>query len=210
MSTHQTPDDGLIRLTGHELLVLISLNEGPPAARTREYLRLPTLEASSPLMAAGLSTLIVRGLVEVDGDQVAPVGNVLPLTRMLTIADRWVEAAAIGGEVTNAALLVGSRIGSAVLEPRPFGIWDVRPLSAADDLSDAASRFVRAAFGQLTDRPFGGSIKVMGDGAPRTSAIRIDESGSWEMTSGVAGEEPAPVPVEADPTFAVLADAVRV
>ncbi len=143
------PDDGLIELTGPELLVLLSLNEGPAATRTRENLRLPDVPADSALLAAGLSSLVVRRLARVEGEVLAPVGNVVPLTRVLTTATEWVEAAAIADERTNAALLVGAQGGAVVLEPRPFGIWHVRPLQMGDPLPDAASRFVRAAFAQL-------------------------------------------------------------
>ncbi|MBN0038673.1 hypothetical protein JN535_00625 [Cellulosimicrobium cellulans] len=202
------PDDGLIELTGPELLVLLSLNEGSAATRTRENLRLPDVPADSPLLAAGLSSLVVRRLARVEGEVLAPVGNVVPLTRVLTTATEWVEAAAIADERTNAALLVGAQGGAVVLEPRPFGIWHVRPLQMGDPLPDAASRFVRAAFAQLPGRPFGGSIKVVDASGARTAAVRVESDGTWEMTSGAAGEEPAPSPIAPDPTFGVLATAV--
>ncbi len=201
-------EDGLIELTGPELLVLLSLNEGPAATRTRENLRLPEVPADSPLLAAGLSSLVVRRLAQVEGDVLAPVGNVRPLTQILTSATEWVEAAAIADQRTNAALLVGAQGGAVVLEPRPFGIWHVRPLRLGDPLPEAAARFVRAAFTQLPGRPFGGSIKVVDASGARTAAVRVDPGERWEMTSGPAGEEPAPSPVEADPTFEVLVSAV--
>src|SRR5690606_15726217 len=102
----------------------------------------------------------------------------------------------------------GAQGGAVVLEPRPFGIWHVRPLQMGDPLADAASRFVRAAFAQLPGRPFGGSIKVVDASGARTAAVRVEGDGTWEMTSGPAGEEPAPSPITPDPTFAVLARAV--
>ncbi|MBD5784585.1 hypothetical protein IF650_00170 [Cellulosimicrobium terreum] len=203
-------DDGLVELTGPELLVLLSLNQTPASSRTREMLRLPGLPDDSALMAAGLSSLVVRRIVEVAGDQLTPLGNALPLTRIITTATEWVEAAAIAGDRTNAALLVGGQGGAVVLEPRPFGIWQIRPLQLGDPLPEAASRFVRASFGQLEERPFGGSIKVVdAAGDARTASVRVAVDGTWETTSGPVGEEPAPAPVQADPSFTLLVTAVR-
>ncbi|MDF2846408.1 MAG: hypothetical protein K0R97_390 [Oerskovia sp.] len=208
--TQATPDDGLIELTSHELLVLLSLNDGPAASATRRELRLQELPEGSPVMAAGVSTLLVRGLATVDGELLQPTGNVLPLTRILTTAEQWVEAATISGGRSNAALLVGALMGAVVIEPRPFGVWHVRPLRLGTDLVQSAATLVRTAF-EAADgaRPFGGTIKTVDATAATTSNVRIGEDGVWELAAGPVGSALAPAAVGPDPTFAVLVDGVR-
>ncbi|WP_125775712.1 hypothetical protein [Antribacter gilvus] len=201
-------DSARIELTGFELLALLSLNPGEASSSTRTALRLPDVPDDSPLANAGFSSLIIRGLAVAADGVVAPAGNVIPMTRILTTAESWVEAVGVVGETTNAALLVAAPSGSVVLEPRPYGIWYVWPLSPEDTLVDAAVRYVRASFDNLTGRPFAASIKVTDAAGTRSSAVRVAEDESWELASGPEGAELTPAPVAADPSFQVLAEAL--
>ncbi|MFD6448051.1 hypothetical protein ACFWEJ_23310 [Promicromonospora sp. NPDC060204] len=202
-----------IELTGFELLSLLSLGDDASAAKTRESLRLPEVPEGSPLLGAGLSSLIVRKMAVVDdAGTLTPQGPVLALAAVLNRATEWIEAAGISGETNHVALLVRSPDGAALIEPKEYGIWQALPVPAGDRLIDVASRYVRATFQDATTLPFAGSIKVIAQpGAPtgdRAAAVRIGEDKAWEISSGPVERLPKPVPVAADPTFGLLAKAL--
>ncbi|MGI5190664.1 hypothetical protein ACQEVI_21175 [Promicromonospora sp. CA-289599] len=201
--------DQTIELTGFELLSLLSLGEGASAQRTRESLRLPEVPDGSPLVGAGLSSLLVRKLASVDDAGVlTPQGKVLALTAVLNRATEWIEAAGVSGETNHVALLVKSPEGAALIEPKPYGIWQALPLPAGERLIDAASRYVRATYKDIKTLPFAGSIKVIAESGDRAAAVRIGEDKSWAFSSGPVDRLSPPSPVEADPSFRVLAEAL--
>ncbi|MFC4629745.1 hypothetical protein ACFO6V_15975 [Promicromonospora alba] len=202
--------DQTIELTGFELLSLLSLGDDASARKTRESLRLPEVPEGSPLLGAGLSSLIVRKMATVDDAGVlTPQGPVLALAAVLNRATEWIEAAGVSGETNHVALLVKSPDGAAMIEPKPYGIWQALPVPADDRLIDVASRYVRATYQDITTLPFAGSIKVIAQaGGDRAAAVRIGEDKAWEISSGPVERLPKPVPVEADPTFTVLAKAL--
>jgi hypothetical protein len=202
--------DQTIELTGFELLSLLSLGDDASAKKTRESLRLPEVPEGSPLFGAGLSSLIVRKMATVDdAGMLTPQGPVLALAAVLNRATEWIEAAGVSGETNHVALLVKSPDGAAMIEPKPYGIWQALPVPADDRLIDVASRYVRATYQDITTLPFAGSIKVIAQtGGDRAAAVRIGEDKAWEISSGPVERLPKPVPVEADPTFAVLAKAL--
>ncbi|MFI2485776.1 hypothetical protein ACH47X_02645 [Promicromonospora kroppenstedtii] len=201
--------DQTIELTGFELLSLLSIGEGDSARITRESLRLPEVPEGSALIGAGLSSLLVRKLATVDDAGVlTPQGKVLALTAVLNRATEWIEAAGVSGETNHVGLLVKSPDGAALIEPKPYGVWQALPVPAGDRLIDVASRYVRATYQDIRTLPFAGSIKVIAPAGDRAAAVRIGEDKAWEISSGPAERLPRPVPVEADPTFGVLAKAL--
>jgi len=201
--------DQAIELTGFELISLLSLGDDASSRKTRESLRLPEVPEGSPLLGAGLSSLIVRKMATVDDAGVlTPQGKVLALTAVLNRATEWIEAAGVSGETNHVGLLVKSPDGAALIEPKPYGIWQALPVPAGEPLIDVATRYVRATYQDIKSLPFAGSVKVIGLEGDRAAAVRIAEDKSWEISSGPAEQLPRPVPVEADPSFALLAKAV--
>lgn len=201
--------DQAIELTGFELLSLLSLGDDASAGTTRASLRLPEVPEDSPLIGAGLSSLLVRKLATVnDAGVLTPQGKVLALTAVLNRATEWIEAAGVSGDTNHVALLVKSPDGAALIEPKPYGIWQALPLPADEPLIEVASRYVRATYQDVKTLPFAGSIKVIAQAGDRAAAVRIGEDKAWEISSGPVERLPKPVPVEADPTFRVLSKAL--
>lgn len=202
--------DLAIELTGFEILTLLSLGTDDSGADgTRKALHLPEIPKDSPLLSAGVSSLVVRKLaVPNDAEQqLTPQGKVLALTAIINQATEWVEASGGAGDSAHAAVLLKSPAGAALLEPKPYGIWLALPLPGDRPLSELASDYVKAAFDDVPERPFAGAVRVLESTGTttRAAAIRIDEKNTWEFTSGTPDAMPEPVVIDADPTFQVVA-----
>lgn len=200
--------DLLIELTGFELLSLLAVSAEDAARRTREQLHLPEVAADSPLLTAGVSSLLVRGLCSMESGTLRPVGRLDALVTVLTKADRWLEAAGIADRTTGSALLVGSEYGGALLEPRPYSIWHAWPMPPSPDLPAAGARFVRSQFENNTGRPFAGSLRLTTASSSRVAAVHVDTEGRWELATGPGDSVPDAAPTAADPSFTVLAEAL--
>ncbi|MBO0610644.1 hypothetical protein [Myceligenerans salitolerans] len=211
-TAHPAPgqDDRAIELTGFEILTLLSLGTDDPGAEgTRRALHLPEIAKDSPLLSAGISSLVVRRLaVPNEGQrQLTPQGKVLALTAVMNQATEWIEASGGAGESANAAVLLRSPAGSALIEPKPYGIWQALPLPGDRALTDLAADYVKAAFTHTPERPFAGTVRLLESSGTttRAAAIRVDEKNTWEFTSGTPDAMPEPVVIAADPTFQVVA-----
>ncbi|GAA1994673.1 hypothetical protein GCM10009718_35740 [Isoptericola halotolerans] len=200
--------DLLIELTGFELLSLLAVSTEDAARRTREHLHLPEVASDSPLLTAGVSSLLVRGLCTMESGTLRPQSRLDALVTVLTRANQWLEAAGIADRTTGSALLVGSELGGALLEPRPYSIWHAWPMPPSPDLPTAGARFVRSQFENNTGRPFAGSLKLTTASGSRISAVHVDTAGRWELASGPGDTVPEAVGVGADPSFRVLAEAL--
>lgn len=200
--------DLLIELTGFELLSLLAVSAEDGARRTREQLHLPEVASDSPLLTAGVSSLLVRRLCAMDSGTLRPAGRLDALVTVLTTATQWLEAAGIADRTTGSALLVGSELGGALLEPRPYSIWHAWPMPPSPDLPTAGARFVRSQFENNTDRPFAGSLKLTTASSSRVAAVHVDTAGRWELAAGPGDTVPEAVAIDADPSFTVLAKAL--
>lgn len=204
----------LIELTGFELLSLLSISGEEGARRTREELQLPEVPADSPLLTAGVSSLLVRRLAEMREGALRPVGNLDALVTVLTKATQWLSAAGIAGRkndeqrMVGTAILVASEHGGVLLEPRPYSVWHAWPLPMPLDLPAAGANYVKAQFENLTRRPFAGTLKLTEASGARIAAVHVDVDGKWELAKGPADTVPQPVATGADPSFRVLAGAI--
>ncbi|MGA7204836.1 MAG: hypothetical protein WBX27_09430, partial [Specibacter sp.] len=59
-----------LRLTDHELLALLSMTPTESAATTRALFRLDQFDANELLTNAGVTTLLVRGLAELQAENI--------------------------------------------------------------------------------------------------------------------------------------------
>jgi hypothetical protein len=203
-------EDLAIELTGFELLSLLSLSaDAPGAERSRELLRLPSVPPDSPMLTAGLSSLVVRKLAAEQDGQLLPQGNVLALTAVLTRATQWIQPSATDGTATHAAVLAKGPDGATLLEPRPYGIWLALPLSPDRPLTELAADYVRAAFDDVPGRPFTATVRSVDEhGKQDAAAVRIEADGTWQASRGEPDAMPDPQAVPPDPTFRQLTAAL--
>ncbi|MGA7204833.1 MAG: hypothetical protein WBX27_09415 [Specibacter sp.] len=175
-----TSDGNVMALTAHEVLTLLSLNLGASATTTRELFRLPDRSSDEELMEMGLSTLLVRGLGALDGEDFTPAGPAFGIAASLTTAVEWLELGIVAGDANYAYFLVGSPAGNLVVSVDRLSIYQFRPLAETTSLLDQAVALTRNA---LTDpaspKPAVVVTRHLGsDGENTTASIRIAEDGS--------------------------------
>lgn len=203
-----TEPANLVRLTGHELMTLFHVATPPEAQLTREALLLPALADGDPVLRAGFSSLVLRGLARDERGRLMPVGNLAALCAVLFTATQWTEAVGTVGDQRHAALIVRSPHGSAILESRPTGIWQALPVDPEVATTRAAAGYVAASFGALTGRPFGGVVTVADAHGARTAGVRVDGDGTWTLVHGPVDDLRGPERVAADAAFGLLEEAL--
>lgn len=212
MTNQTAPHDirnAMTEFTGFEITAILSVTGSDSALRTREMLHLPAVDADSPAVTMGMSTLIARGQVETGGDSVRPAHEAAALAGLCGTATTWIEAVAMAGEKKSVAVFVSAPDGTVFFEPAPYGLWTVWPVKSGVSAEQAAAGYVREAFRRAGQGPFGGSLEVTRSSGPiRTAAVKIDAAGAWRLQAGELDKPQPPETIDADATFAVLARAV--
>ncbi|GAA1850179.1 hypothetical protein [Myceligenerans crystallogenes] len=194
--------------TAFEITALLSVIDTESAARTLELLHLPAVEKDSPAVGIGLSTLIARGKITTTGG-LMPVGDAARLAGLGGTATTWIETVTITGDRKSVAVFVSAPEGTVFLEPAPFGLWLVWPVKPGVSAERAAAGYVGAAFEKAAGAPFGGSVEATRlEGPVRTAAVKVDDAGTWRLQAGELDRPEPPRQIAADPTFAVLAEAI--
>lgn len=210
--TNQTappdPRNIVTEFTGFEVTALLSVTGTDAALRTREMLHLPAVDTDSPAIGVGLSTLIARGKVTT-GENIRPTDEAAVLAGICGAATTWIETVAMTGDKKAVALFVSAPEATVFLEPAPYGLWSVWPVKRGLTAEQAAANYLRGAFERAGRGPFGGSVEVTRTGGPvRTAAVKVDADGGWRLQTGELDRPQPPRAIDADPTFAVLAEAV--
>ncbi|MBO0611315.1 hypothetical protein [Myceligenerans salitolerans] len=194
--------------TAFEIAALLSSAESDAALRTGQMMHLPDVEADSRVVGIGMSTLIARGKMRTDG-RVRPVDDAAALVGICGRATTWIEVTTIADEKTSVALFVSAAGGTVLLEPAPYGIWAALPVKAGVAIGRAATRYVSSTRERTSTPSYGASFKLTRSSGPvRTAAVKIDGEGAWRLQAGELDKPQPPRTIGADPTFAVLAEAV--
>lgn len=129
-STQRAPGDwsvpggDFVGFGAAEMAYLLSRFEGPTVARTIGLLGLdpkPTPEFT----AAGASSLLARGLVTVEGDQLNLVGPAAVAAYALAATQHWTEVGFMAGRerAADGALVLQAGDVVGLLRPRALGTW---------------------------------------------------------------------------------------
>ncbi len=168
-------------LTTFELATLLSLVEGAAAAQSAASLRLPD-PRDAISRRAGLSSLVVRGLVDLGHGRITPQGKAGAVAGVLTTADQWVEIGVARRDTADAAVLVGAGQDVLLLSPRGFDVWDVLPVDGSKDLVDAGIELARQGV-EVTgaDEPVAVSVKVTRATGSAVASAHRDAQGGWQV-----------------------------
>lgn len=212
--TNQTspPDirETISGFTAFEIAALLSTTESDAALRTRQMMHLPDVEANSRAVGIGMSTLIARGKIRTDGG-VHPVDDAAALVGICGKATTWIEVTTIADEKTSVALFVSAARGTILLEPAPYGIWAALPVKPDVAVGRAAAGYVGSTRERASTSSYGASFKMTRSSGPvRTAAVKIDDNGTWRLQAGELDKPQPPRTIDADPTFAVLGEAVGI
>ena len=164
--------------------------------------RLLLEEPSDAVVAAGLASLVVRGLCARDGEDVVPVPQIVAVAAGLSTARIAVRAAGKVGERPVVAHVFHGDEVVVALTPAEFGLFTVELLDRNVDLAEQLIRFVNACFVELGQAAV--VIQATGD-RDVSLAVARDESGAWFVSD--TGESPDQgVPTSHDAVLARITD----
>ena len=131
-----------------ELEFLLRSAAGPHGERTagmdavRRRLGLQPEAATDIVTAAGVASLLARGLCTDEGGNVVPGPLVLGAVAALSTLHTMTEAAGSAGDRTLALHLFSGTAARLAAYPGPFGLYGVEALDAAEPLASPLARFV--------------------------------------------------------------------
>jgi hypothetical protein len=138
-------EDGVVNFAAHEILYILATVDDAASAAAAERLDLPAPEDRSTMLAAGLTSLYARGMVEVSDDEVKLSEAAAIAGFVMTDSEVWVELAFITDEAVDAGWLVRRGDAAILLTPRRLGTFELRVLDPRLDgkwLADIAFAFL--------------------------------------------------------------------
>jgi hypothetical protein len=184
-----------LQLTEHETLALLAFNDGESTTLTREIFRLTPHADNEQLIKAGMTTLLVRGLARMKGNDLVVEGPAEFIAAVMATAGEWLEIALLAPDKNHVMFAVASAGGVFVANVNGNGTHGFTALKNDRPILkfgvDAAAHHLRSP-GQGVGgnapaglRPVAAQIKHHGLGVqPRTANLMVDESGAWHLATG--------------------------
>lgn len=119
----ETPADVTPTYGAAEVAYALSLTEGDARRNAETFLQVAPDFVTEQIAALGASSLLARGELTVDGDDLLPRGGLRLLIAVLQSAERWTEIGLIDERGVEAAVYVQSRALSIFLQPAAMSTW---------------------------------------------------------------------------------------
>lgn len=182
--------DTELRMTDHELLVLLSMTPTESAAVTLGLLRLDQHGDNELLHNAGLTTLMVRGLASPQGEKIVPVDRCAVVGTVLSQAQEWLEIKLTTPTSSHVLFAVGSNVGAVSLSISPYGVHEIQPIESGAAMLDLAlhlsNEYLTGAAEGLPATAVVRRLRV--DGEAVVAQLTAVESGDWVLRSGTESE----------------------
>ncbi|MHA7178000.1 hypothetical protein ACX80D_15245 [Arthrobacter sp. Sr24] len=182
--------DTELRMTDHELLVLLSMTPTESAAVTLGLLRLDTHGDNELLHNAGLTTLMVRGLASPQGEKIVPVDRCAVVGTVLSQAQEWLEIKLTTPTSSHVLFAVGSNVGAVLISVSPYGVHEIQPIESGAAMLDLAlhlsNEYLTGAAEGLPATAVVRRLRV--DGEAVVAQLTAVESGDWVLRSGSESE----------------------
>lgn len=183
-------NDTELRMTDHELLVLLSMTPTESAAVTLGLLRLDQHGDNELLHNAGLTTLMVRGLATPQGEKIVPVDRCAVVGTVLSQAQEWLEIKLTTPTSSHVLFAVGSNVGAVLLSISPYGVHEIQPIESGAAMLDLAlhlsNEYLTGAAEGLPATAVVRRLRV--DGESVVAQLTAVESGDWVLRSGTESE----------------------
>jgi hypothetical protein len=156
------------------------LRGNPPRIPVREQLRLR--EPDDMIAAAGLASLLARGLCIREAEDVRPAKDLVPVIAAMSLADRGIRALGLVDDRETVVHLFLAAEAAVALSPAEFGQFTAELLDPAVPAAEQITRFVDACL------PAGreSGVLVQAPGADEVSlAVARDETGAWFLSDSV-------------------------
>ncbi|MCQ9166081.1 MULTISPECIES: hypothetical protein [unclassified Arthrobacter] len=179
-----------LRMTDHELLALLSMTPTESAATTMELFRLDQHAGNELLQNAGLTTLLVRGLAEAQGERIVPVERCAVVGTVLSQAQEWLEIALTTPTTEHVLFTAGSNVGAVLLTLSPFGVHEIQPIESGPAMLALGLHLCREYLaGAAEGLPATAVVKRVRIGQDAVIAqLAAAESGDWTLRSGGESE----------------------
>lgn len=182
--------DTELRMTDHELLVLLSMTPTESAAVTLGLLRLDQHGDNELLHNAGLTTLMVRGLASPQGEKIVPVDRCAVVGTVLSQAQEWLEIKLTTPTSEHVLFAVGSNVGAVLLSLSPYGVHEIQPIESGAAMLELAlhlsNEYLTGAAEGLPATAVVRRLRV--DGEAVVAQLTAVESGEWVVRSGSESE----------------------
>lgn len=170
-----------------EIAYLLSLGAGPAAEKSRSVLTVGTEMTTPVMLAAGASSLLARGLVRVEGDDVIPNGGAEYVAFALAAAYRWTEIGLQNERKPEFALYFQAPEVSVLLQPAALGSW----FAVIKDSSATDAEMLRQVIDQGTT---GLGLAAVFFGSSTLSRetnyfVRRGDDGDWDVAHVTKGGE---------------------
>lgn len=178
--------DTELHMTDHELLALLSMTPTESAATTRDLFRLGQHEGNELLKNAGITTLMVRGLAELQGDNIVPVDRCAVVGKVLSQAQEWLEISLTTPETKHVLFAAGSNVGAVLLSLGTFGVHEIQPIESGPAMLALGLHLCREYLvGAAEGLPATVVVKRLRVGQePVIAQLTAVESGDWTLRSG--------------------------
>lgn len=169
-------------LTFAEIEFLLRARE-PVHVDVRELLGLAAGAAADQNAAAGLASLLARGLCVRTDDRVVPSEDLIGVIGAFATATRATKSLGWqGGNPVMVNLFAGPAVGM-VVQPIGHGQYSVAPVDPAHDLTDQLVGFVDACLTDTTE-----SAVLVRSGDVRI-AVAITAAGDWHISDSVSNPD---------------------
>lgn len=130
MSVFEEPDqpdseETALGLGIAELGYLLSRFDSAAAHKSVEMLQVNEDYLAPLVTAVGASSLLARGLLHLNGDEIEPTDALSMVNYVLAAAERWVELGFVGEANADGGLLLQAPEASMFLHPLSLGAWQV-------------------------------------------------------------------------------------
>ncbi|WP_460990720.1 hypothetical protein [Sinomonas soli] len=185
--------DASVLLTDHEILALLSFGNGPGTAMSRRIFRLEAFADNALLTQAGTTTLVVRGLAEVDGEDLVLKEPVATIGAILLAADEWLEIALVTPSAESVVFGVGAPGGALMVNLDRRGTQRFYPAEPGGGLLRGALAVARDYLQAAPDGlPAAVSVTRHVAGAePRAAHLKAAGDGTFELAVGRQERPPA-------------------
>ncbi|GAA5230457.1 hypothetical protein [Arthrobacter cryoconiti] len=175
-----------LRMTDHELLALLSMTPTESAATTLALFRLDQHAENELLRNAGLTTLMVRGLAQPQGEKIVPIERCAVVGTVLSQAQEWLEISLTTPTSEHVLFTAGSNVGAVLLSLSPYGVHEIQPIESGDAMVELGLHLCREYLTAAAEGlPASAVLRRLRVGQePSVATLTAVESGDWTLRAG--------------------------
>lgn len=174
-----------LRLSVGELSAIVGIADTDQARTTAEKLKIDELAANDGALRLGLSSLIARGLADIDGESIVTRDEGTPIAKTFANAYGWVEIGLMSANSADGALIVISPDLAILCGAATGETYELVPLDPQVVIGASIAGIVLAFLGERS--PAVASVQLSRGAIDKKLSVIHGASGSWELRTGDDG-----------------------